>query len=90
MSATTLPQPWSAGRVVAYAGLMTEGFGDPYTLDDETQRIVSGALQRLHEDLGGVSRRLVDEVRCPVLVLPREVGLALDGRIGNAGPAAAR
>jgi nucleotide-binding universal stress UspA family protein len=40
--------------------------------------------------LGGVSRRLVDEARCPVLVLPREVGLPLDGLIGDAGAAAAR
>ncbi|HWK26262.1 MAG TPA: universal stress protein [Solirubrobacter sp.] len=29
--------------------------------------------------LGGVSRRLVDEARCPVLVLPREAGRPLEG-----------
>jgi nucleotide-binding universal stress UspA family protein len=40
--------------------------------------------------LGGVSRRLVDEAHCPVLVLPREAGRPLVRLLGDADTAAAR
>jgi nucleotide-binding universal stress UspA family protein len=40
--------------------------------------------------LGGVSRRLVDEARCPVLVLPREAGRRLEDLFADAGTAAVR
>jgi hypothetical protein len=39
--------------------------------------------------LGGVSRRLVDEARCPVLVLPRTARLPLEDLMAPAGTAAA-
>jgi nucleotide-binding universal stress UspA family protein len=37
--------------------------------------------------LGGVSRRLVDEAHCPVLVLPREAGRPLEWLAGDAAAA---
>ena len=40
--------------------------------------------------LGGVSRRLVDEAQCPVLVLPREAGRPLEGLLAQAGTTATR
>jgi nucleotide-binding universal stress UspA family protein len=40
--------------------------------------------------LGGVSRRLVDEAQCPVLVLPREAGRPLEGLLDHTGAATAR
>jgi nucleotide-binding universal stress UspA family protein len=40
--------------------------------------------------LGGVSRRLVDEARCPVLVLPREVHLPLEDLLDGADAVAAQ
>jgi nucleotide-binding universal stress UspA family protein len=47
-----------------YPWTMTEGFSDPYTLDAETQQIVHGALQRLHEDLG-VETTIVHDLSVP-------------------------